>query len=76
MEEPIVEIKGKKYVLWHYEDEYKVNESIHATPLKDWKRLQKKFADMDTYYYEFCGIFIRDYEDLKESIQEMEDFDE
>lgn len=67
----IVEIDGEKYVLWHYLDEYKVNESVHATPLEDWEKLQKEYEDDMEYYQEFGGIFIYTYDDLKESIEEM-----
>ena len=66
----IVEIKGEKYVLWHYIDAYKVNESLHATPLKDWKKLQKEYEEDMEYYCQFSGIFIWSYNDLKESIEE------
>jgi hypothetical protein len=66
----VVEIKGENYVLWHYIDAYKVNESIFATPLKDWERLQKEYEeDMETYC-QFSSIFICSYEDMKESIEE------
>ena len=72
MFDSIVEINGIKYVLWHYMDEYKVNESVHATPLEDWVKLQKEYGDDMEYYCEFAGIFVWDYDDLKESIEEME----
>lgn len=67
----IVEIKGEKYVLWHYLDEYKVNSSIHATPLKDWEKLQKEYEGDMEEFQEFTGIFIYDYDYLKENIEEM-----
>lgn len=73
----IVEIKGEKYVLWHYIDAYKVNESIHATKLEDWKKLHKEYEDdMECHYSQFGGIFIYTYNDLKESIEEMREEDE
>lgn len=73
----IVEIKGEKYVLWHYIDAYKVNESIHATKLEDWEKLYKDYEDdMDCHYNEFVGIFIYTYDDLKESIEEIREEEE
>ena len=72
MFDSIVEINGIKYVLWHYINAYKVNESINATPLKDWMKLQKEYGEDMEYFCEFAGIFVRDYDKLKESIEEME----
>ena len=73
----IVEINGEKYVLWHYMDAYKVNESIHATPLKDWEKLYKEYEDdIESNFNEFGGIFIYSYDDLKESIEEMKEEEE
>lgn len=66
----IVEINSEKYILWHRADEYQVHESIHATPLKDWEKLMTEFEDMDDIYCEFEGIFIYDYNKLKESLIE------
>ena len=70
MIDAIVEIKGEKYVLWHYLDAYKVNDSVHATPLKDWEKLQKEYDDDMDYYTEFAGIFVYTYDDVKEMIEE------
>lgn len=68
----IVEINNEKYVLWYYEDEYKLESCIHATPLEDWEKLQQEFGDDMDYYCQFVGIFIRDYDELKEDIEALE----
>lgn len=68
----IVEIKGEKYVLWHHFDAYKVNESIFATPLKDWEKLQNEYEEfMEDSYCQFSSIGIVFYDDLKEMIEEV-----
>jgi len=68
----IVEINNEKYVLWFFEDEYKLESCIHATPLEDWEKLQDEFGDDMEYYCQFGSIFIYNYDELKENIEELE----
>lgn len=69
----IVEINNEKYVLWFFEDEYKLYSCIHATPVEDWEKLQDEFGDDDMEYYcQFSSIFIYNYDELKENIEALE----
>lgn len=75
--EAIVEFNGEKYVLWHYIDAYKVNESIFATPLKDWEKLHKEYEDdMEDVYCQFSDIMIVSYQDIKDGIEEGKEEDD
>lgn len=70
----VVELNGKKYICWYYEDEYDMETALHLTPIEDWEKLQKEYPDEMDRYYQFSG-FIYSYDEIKESIEEMSEED-